>query len=152
MPALDFCALRNRFFVRHFRRVQLHLDAVTLLEFLDDRLDVDLARTSEQEFLCLRIAGKGQRRIFFQNLVNRHADLLFVLARFWFDGESNCSFWILDGIVNDRLRFVADRVPRLRLFQLNAGNDVAGISFGNFFEMFSLHRMQSAQTFRGAAG
>ena len=102
VPALHFGALRDRFLVRNFRRMQRHFDAVTLLQFLDDRFDVKLARTGEQKLFRLRVAREMKRRIFFQNLVQRDADLLFVLPRLRLDGESDGRFGILDRVVNDR--------------------------------------------------
>ena len=106
-----------------------------------------LARAGQQKFLCLRVTSERQRGIFFQNFVDRDADLLFVLARLWFDRECDRGFGILNRIVNDRMRFVAERVAGLCLFQLNAGNDVAGVGFGNLVELLALNRMQRAQTF-----
>src|SRR5437016_5898792 len=63
VTALHLSALRDRFFVGNFRRMQHHFDAVALLQFLDDSFDVDLARSRQQEFLRLRVASKSQRGI-----------------------------------------------------------------------------------------
>src|SRR5437879_5968505 len=80
VTALHLSALRDRLFVRNFRRMQHHFNAVTLLQFLNDSFDVDLARSGQQEFLRLRVASKAQRGILFQNFVNGDADLFFVLT------------------------------------------------------------------------
>ena len=80
VPALHFGSLRDRFLVRDFRGMQHHFNAVTLLQFLNDRFDVDLARSGQQKLFCLRVASKSQGRILFENLVNRDADFLFVLT------------------------------------------------------------------------
>ena len=151
MPALHLGALRNRFFVRNFRRMQHHLNAVTLLQLLDDGFDMDLAGAGQQKLFRLRVARKCECGIFFQNLVNRDADLFFVLSRFWFDCESDRGFGILHGLVDDWFRLVTERVARLRLFQLYTGDDVAGIRFRNFVKLLTLHRVQRAEAFRGAA-
>src|ERR1051325_5014598 len=81
MASLNFCALRDGLFVGNFRRMKRDLYAVTFPELVDHRLDVKLARAREEELFGLRVAVKVQRRVFFQNLVQRDADLLFVLAR-----------------------------------------------------------------------
>ena len=90
VTALDFGALRDRFFVRHLWRMKRHFDAVTLLQFLDDCLNVKLAGAGEQKLFRLRVASEVKRRIFFENLVNRDTDLLFVLPRFRLDREGDC--------------------------------------------------------------
>src|SRR5205814_6224304 len=74
------------------------------------------------------------------------ADLFFILARLWFDGESDRRLRILNRIINDWLSFIAQRVARLGLFQLHTGDDVARAGFGNFVELLALHGVQRAQT------
>jgi len=44
MPSLNLGALRDRFFVRNLRRMQRNFNAVTFLQLLDHRLDVQLSR------------------------------------------------------------------------------------------------------------
>ena len=83
--------------------------------------------------------------------MNRDADLLFILARLWFDRKGDGRFRILNRIVNDRVGLVAQRVAGLRLFQLHTSDDVAGVRFGNFIELFALSCVQRAQTFRDSA-
>jgi hypothetical protein len=63
---------------------------------------VQLSRTRKQELFRLRIAAEVKRRIFFENLVQRDADLLFVLARLRLNRKGNRRFGILDRVVNDR--------------------------------------------------
>ncbi len=152
VTALNLGALRNGFLVRNLRRMQRHFDAVTLLQFLDDRFDVKLTRTGKQKLLCLRVAREVKRLIFFQNLVQRDADLLFVLTRLRLDRKSDRRFGIFNRVVNDRRLLVAERVAGLRLFQFYAGDDVAGVGFGNLVELLTLDRMQQRRgvpSFRG---
>src|SRR5207249_11993029 len=106
VASLHFRTLRDRLFVGDLRRMQHHFDAVALLQFVDDRFDVYLTRAGQQKLFGLCVAGKRERWILFENLVNRDADLLFILARLWFDREGNRCFWILHWIVNDRVGFV----------------------------------------------
>ena len=58
VTALDFGALRDRFFVRHLRRMKCDFDVVALLQFIDDCLNVKLARAGQEKFFGLRVAGE----------------------------------------------------------------------------------------------
>ena len=49
------------------------------------------------------------------------------------------------------MRLIAQSVSGLRLFQFHAGDDVTGVRFRNFVELFTLHGVQRAQPFRNAA-
>ena len=75
-----------------------------------------LARTGKNKFLGLRVAVEMQARVFFENLVQRRRDLVFVGARFRLDGKGDRGFRVFDLRINDRLRFVAKRVAGLRVF------------------------------------
>src|SRR6185369_11575511 len=81
------------------------------------------------------------------NFVQRDADLLFVLSRLRLDRKSNRSFGILDRVVNDRCLLVAERVNGLCLFQFYTRDDIAGVRFADFVELFALHHVQRAETF-----
>ena len=76
--------------------MQRHFDVVALLEFVDDRFDVKLARAGEHKFFCLRVAVEMKRRIFFEDLVQSAGDLVLVGARFRLDGEGDRGFRIFD--------------------------------------------------------
>ena len=91
-------------------------DAVTLLQLLHHRFDVQLAGTRKQKLFRLCIATEMKRRIFFENLVQRRTDLLFVLSRLRLDREGDRSFGILDRVVNNLRLLVAKRIAGLRLF------------------------------------
>src|SRR5688500_15445825 len=49
MAALDLDLLRDRFLVRHFRRMQRDLDVITILQLIDNRLDVKLSGARKDE-------------------------------------------------------------------------------------------------------
>ena len=70
----------------NLRRVQRHVDAVALLQPADDDFDVLLPGAGQQEFFRLRIAIEAQRLILFENLVDRVAHPVFVVARLGGDG------------------------------------------------------------------
>src|SRR5688572_4067288 len=110
VPALYLDLLGDRFLVRHLGRMQRDLDVISIVQFRDDRFNVKLARAWEDKLLCLRVPVEMKRRVFFEYLVQRHRDLLFVCTRLRFDGEGNRRFRILDLRIDDRLRFFAERI------------------------------------------
>ena len=79
VAALHVGLSANGFAIRNFRRVQLDVDAVALLQAADDDLDMLLAAAGEQKFLGLRIAIEAQRlsssRIFWIALPMRSSSL-----------------------------------------------------------------------------
>ena len=80
VPALYLGLATNGFAIRNFRRVQLHVHAVALLQTADDDFDVLLSAAGEQKFLGLRIAIEAQRLIFFENALDGVAEAIFILA------------------------------------------------------------------------
>src|SRR5205823_13956922 len=74
-----------------------------------------------------------------------------ILARLWFDGESDRRLRILNRIIYDCFGLIAQRVARLCLFQFHTSNDVAGARFGYFVELLALHSVQRAQTLCNSA-
>ncbi|HKQ54240.1 MAG TPA: hypothetical protein VJT74_17820 [Pyrinomonadaceae bacterium] len=85
-----------------------------------------------------------ERGVFFQNLVERDADLLLVLARPGLYGEGDGRLWELYAVVDDRRGLVRERVARLRVFELDAGDDVAGVRLFDLVQLLALHGVQSA--------
>ena len=81
VAALHVGLAANGFAIRNLGRVQLDVHAVALLQAADDDLDVLLPAAGEQKLLGLRIAIEAQRLIFFQDLVDRVAHAIFVVAR-----------------------------------------------------------------------
>src|SRR5947207_1458005 len=79
--------LGDRFAIRHFRRMEDHVDAVLLVQLRDDDLDVQLPSSGKEELLRLRIAGKADGWIFFDDAPDRHAELVLIAARFRFHGK-----------------------------------------------------------------
>ena len=71
--------------------------------------------------------------------------LVFVVARLRRDGKSDGRRRQFDGVVNNRVGFVAERVSGRRLAQLGDGDNVAGVRFGNLFERLALHDVQRPQ-------
>src|SRR5258705_13427197 len=93
-----------------------------------------------------------KRGIFLQDLVQRDADLLLVLARLGLDRKGDGRLRIFDRVVNDSCLFVAQRVAGLCLFQLYTGDDIAGVSFTNLIELFSPRHMKCAEPFSNSSG
>ena len=83
VPALHVGLAANGFAIRNLGRVQFHVHAVALLQAADDDFDVLLPAAGEQKFLGLRIAIEAQRLVLFQNLVDRVAHAVFVVAASW---------------------------------------------------------------------
>ena len=80
VAALHVGPAANGFAIRNFRRVQLDVHAVALLQTADDHFDVLLAAAGQQKFLGLRIAIEAQRLIFFENPLDGVAQAIFILA------------------------------------------------------------------------
>src|SRR2546421_8032197 len=90
-------------------------------------------------------------RVFFENFVERRADLLLVLTRFRLDGKRDGSLRIFNRVVDDGRVLVCQSVAGLRLFELDDGDDVSGARLVNLVELFALHRMKRAESFGSAA-
>ena len=69
------------------------------------------------------------------------------MARLRLNGKRDRRFRIFNRVVNDWRTFVAQRVACLRLFQLHARDDVAGMCFSHLVELFTLSNVQRAKTF-----
>src|SRR5688572_31915242 len=63
----------------------------------------------------------------------------FYLLLFFFNDPASTEIYTLS---------LHDALP---IFQLHASDDIAGIGFGNFIELFALHRVQRAQALGNAA-
>src|ERR1043165_5366728 len=92
-----------------------------------------------------------KRLVFFKNLVQGDGAFLFVLPRLRLYGKGYGRLGIFDAVVDNRSRLVAQGISRLRLSQLNAGDDVARVSFVDFIKLLALHDVQTAQPFLHAA-
>ena len=80
VAALHVGLAANGLAIGNFRRVQLDIHAVALLQAADDHFDVLLAAAGEQKFLGLRIAIEAQRLIFFEDALDGVAQAVFILA------------------------------------------------------------------------
>ena len=93
----------------------------------------------DQEFLGLGIAEEAQHGIFFHELVDARAQLVFVGAALGLDRERDCrlgqmNFRILNGRV-----LVAERIAGERVFQFGHGSDIAGVQLGHRHRGLALH-------------
>ena len=89
VASLHVGAPANGLAIRNLRRLQVHLGVVAVLQLGDDDFDVLLAGAGDQEFLRLRIAEEAQHGVFFHQLVNAVAQLVFVGTRLGLDGEGD---------------------------------------------------------------
>ena len=83
---------------------------VPVLQLGDDDFDVLLAGARDQEFLRLGVAEEAQHGIFFHQLVDAVAQLVFVGAGLGLDGEGDRRFGERDRRILDGSAFVAQRV------------------------------------------
>ncbi len=141
----------NGFAIGDLGRLEREVDVVALVQLGDDDLDVLLARAGQQKLFCLRIARKAQCWIFFHDLVNAHADFVFIGARLGLDGKGDGRFGKLRGRIVDRRVFVAERFTRGGFLQLGDGADVACVQFVDFRELLALHYLRVLKAFRQAA-
>ena len=75
----------NRFAIRNLGSFESHIHAISFLQSADGDLHVLLAGAGNEKFLGLRIAIEAQRKILFQNLVQRIAHAIFIVAALCFN-------------------------------------------------------------------
>ena len=89
VAALHVGFAADRLAVRHLGCLQVDFGVVALLQLGDDDFNVLLPGPRDQELLGLRIAEEAQHGIFFHELVDAGAELVFVGAALGFDGEGD---------------------------------------------------------------
>ena len=151
VPALDFGPATNGFAIRNLRRVQLHVDAVALLQTADDDFDVLLAAAREQKFLGLRIAIEAQRLIFFEDALDGVAEAIFILAALGGNREGDGGLRQMHRVISNDGRLVAQGVAGDGLFELCDGADVAGFEIGDRLDGLAFETADVRQAFGGAA-
>ena len=141
----------DRFAVGHLGRVQRQVHVVALVQLGDDHFDVLLARARQQKFLGLRVARKTQRRVLFQNSVNRRADAVFIRARLGLDRERDGRLGNMRQRIVNRRGLVAERVAGERFLQFRDGAQIAGVQFGHGGRRLALHHLDVLQALARAA-
>ena len=136
----------------HLRRLQVDFGVVAVLQLGDHDLDVLLAGAGDEEFLGLRIAEEAQHGIFFHQLVDAVAQLVFVGARLGLDGEGDGRLGEGDLRILDRRTFVAQRVAGQGVLQLGDGADIAGVQLVHRNGGLALHGGEVGKLFGAAAG
>ena len=79
----------NGLAIGNLGRLQVDFGVVAVLQLGDHHFDVLLAGAGDQELLGLRIAEEAQHGIFFHQLVDAVAQLVFIGARLGLDGEGD---------------------------------------------------------------
>src|SRR5229473_2049940 len=139
------------FAVRNFGRLQRQIHVVAFVQLGHHHFNVLLAGARKEKFLRLRIAHETQRGIFLHDLVNGHADFVFIGARFGLHRKGDGRFRDLRGFVIDGRGFVAQRIAGRGLFQFGNRADVPCMQFCNFAEQLALHDLRVLKTFRRVA-
>ena len=79
----------NGLAIGNLGRFQHDFGVVALLHLRDDDFNVLLAGARDQEFLGLRVAEEAQHGVFFHELVDAGAELVFVGAALGLDGKGD---------------------------------------------------------------
>ena len=93
-----------------FGRFEVDFGVITVLQLGDHDFDVLLAGARDQEFFRLGVAKEAQHGIFFHQLVDAIAQLVFVGAGLGLDGEGDRRFGESDLRILDWSGFIAQRV------------------------------------------
>ena len=149
--AFDIGTSANGLAIRNFRRFERKIDVIAFVQFCNDHFDVLLTGACEQKFFGLGIAGKAERGVLFQNLMDSHADFVFIGACFGFNGKCNRRLRDLRRPVKHRSVFVAKRVAGHSIFQFCYCADIAGVQFTNFSQRFPLHNLYVLHSFLSSA-
>ena len=138
----------NRLTIGHLRRLERQVHVIAFVELRHNYFDMLLAGARQEKFLGLRVAGKAQGRVLFQNFVDGHPDAIFVGARLRLDRK--CDRWLGNGrgLVENRGRLVPERLARGCFLQLGHGADVARAQFGHFGKLLALHYLDVLEALR----
>ena len=113
--------------------------------------DVLLPRTRQEKLLGLRVARKTQRQVFFEDLVDGHADAVFVRACLRLNRKGDGGLGNMRGLVKQWRRFVAQRFAGDGLLELGDRADVSGMHFRHFHAGLALHHLDVLEPFGGRA-
>ena len=89
VASLDVGFAANRFAIRNLGRFQHDFGVIALLHLRNYDFDVLLSGACDQKFFGLRIAEEAQHGIFFHQLVQPNAELVFVRAALRLNGEGD---------------------------------------------------------------
>ena len=112
MAPLHVGVAANGLAIGHLRGFQVDLGVVAVLHLRDRDFDVLLARAGDQKLLRLRIAEEAQHGVFFHQLGQVHAQLVFVRPRLRLNREGDGRLGQLDHRILYRRSLVAQRIAR----------------------------------------
>ena len=92
-----------------------------------------------------------QRGIFFQNSVDRDADLVFVGAGLGLNRKSDGRFGNGCALIKNRSGFIAKRLAGSGFFQFCDRTNIAGMKLLHFNELFTLHDLRVLKSLRHVA-
>ena len=107
-----------------------------------------LTGSGDEEFLGLGIAEESQHGIFFHELVETGAELVFVGAGLGLDGEGDSGLGQLHAGILNGGRLVAESIAGQSVFQFGDSADVAGVQFGDGNRGLALHGRDVGELFQ----
>ena len=125
---------------------------VPLLHLRHGHFNVLLPCARDEEFLGLRITKEAQHGIFFHQLVNTWAKLVFIGASLRLDRECDGGLWQFHARILNRRRLVAQRVASQSVFQLSDCPNIARVQLGHGHSGLPLHDGNVRQFLLCAAG
>src|SRR5690606_5623536 len=136
----------KRFFVRHLGSTLIDLNFELALQTIDDDLKVKLTHTAENGLTGLLVGMNAQRRVFFHELRDRHAELVDIslLLR-------------LNSVTDNRIRehhrleyhlalFVAQRVAGLDILEAYYSTDVTSLEALDLVLLVRVHLEDARDT------
>src|SRR5712692_7308133 len=142
--------LADGFAVGHLRAAHVRLHVVFAQHAVHDDFQVQFAHAGNQGLAGIRLGGYAERRIFLSQALHGHAQLVLVGLGLRLDGHGNDRCREFDGLEDDLLVFIAERVAGVHVLQTDAGADVPGIHFFNFLALIGMHLQEAADAFAGA--
>src|SRR6202795_4681391 len=152
VAALGERLLANRFAIGHLRAADVRLHVVFAQHAVDDVFKVNLAHAGDQGLACIGFGGNAEGGIFLREALQGDAQFVLVRLGFRLDGDGDYRSRKIDGLEDDLLVFVAERVASVDALQSDAGTNIAGVDFVNFFALVGVHLQKTADAFAGTLG
>ena len=152
VAALHVGSAPNGFPIGDLGRLQDYFGVIALLHLGNRDFDVLLSRARYEEFFRLRVAKEAKHGIFFHELMDADAQLVFVGSALGLDSKRDGGLRQLDRRILNRRRLVAYCVAGQGVFELGHRTDVAGMNFGHRHSSLALHDRNMRELLLRAAG